>query len=38
MGGNGRCIYYIIVTEETVPFNMLINLSGPFLTRVSTLN
>ena len=29
---------YIIVPEETVTFNMLINLSGPFLTRVSTLN
>ena len=29
---------YIIVAEETEPFNMLINLSRPFLTRVSTLN
>ena len=29
---------YITVAEETVAFNMLINLSGPFLTRVSTLN
>ena len=27
-----------IVAEETVAFNMLMNLSGPFLTRVSTLN
>ena len=38
MGGYGGCVYYIIVTEKTVPFNMLINLSRPFLTRVSTIN
>ena len=29
---------YIIVEEETVPFNMLTNMSGPFLTRMITLN
>ena len=29
---------YITVAEETVAFSMLINLTGSFLTRVSTLN
>ena len=29
---------YIIVAEETLAVNMPINLSAPFLTRVSTLN
>ena len=35
--GNDGCVYYLIVAEETVPFSMLINLSRPFLTTVSTL-
>ena len=31
------CHSYIIVAQETVSFNVLINLSGPLLTRESTL-
>ena len=41
-GGNCGCVYplaflHYIFAEETVAFIMLVNLSGPVLTRVSTL-